>query len=132
MNIININAQIFCHSALKFAEIMKLDGIMPFDISKSVAIKDNLHNIFDSKEGSGRSGSFFFFSADKKFIIKTMRDSEKTLLLKMMDDLISHYKETNNLSLLARIYGVFTIKTNKFASVDVLIMGNSARTTKNT
>ena len=65
VNQININAQIFCHAALKFAEIMKLDGIMPQDISRSVAIKDNIHNIFASKEGSGRSGSFFFFSADK-------------------------------------------------------------------
>ena len=50
----------------------------------------------------------------------------------MLTDLIAHYNHTNNLSLLARIYGVFTIKTNKFASVDVLIMANSARTTKGT
>ena len=111
---------------------MKLDGIMPCDISRSVAIKDNIHNIFDSKEGLGRSGSFFFFSADKQYIVKTMRGSEKKVLLNMLDDLVNHYHETNNLSLLARIYGIFTIKTNKFASVDVLIMANSARTTKGT
>lgn len=61
-----------------------------------------------------------------------MRGSEKAILLEMLDDLVDHYRETDNLSLLARIYGIFTIKTNKFASVDVLIMANSARTTKGT
>ena len=46
------------------------------------------------------------------------------VLLNMLDDLIAHYKKTENNSLLARIYGVFTIKTNVFKSVDVIVMQN--------
>lgn len=40
----------------------------------------------------------------------------------MLDDYIDHIKLTENKSLLARIYGVFTIKTNYFKPLDVIIM----------
>ena len=33
----------------------------------------NREMVFNSGEGAGKSGSFFFFSHDKRFIIKTMR-----------------------------------------------------------
>ena len=42
----------------------------------------------------------------------------------MLDDLIKYFRETRNHSLLARIYGVFTIKTDFYASVDVILMQN--------
>lgn len=80
--------------------------------------------MFKAGKGSGQSGSFFFFSKDNKLLIKTMRGTEKKVLLNMLDDLIQHYKNTNNKSLLTRIYGVFTIKTNVFKSVDVIVMQN--------
>jgi len=78
--------------------------------------------IFQAGEGAGASGSFFFFSRDKKFLIKTLEVSEREVLLKMLDDYIGHIKKSNNNSLMARIYGVFTIKTNYFADVDIMIM----------
>ena len=56
-----------------------------------------------------------------------MRGTEKTVLLNMLDDLILHFKKTENQSLLARIYGVFTIKTNVFKSVDVIVMQNTVQ-----
>lgn len=43
----------------------------------------------------------------------------------MLDDLINYLEVYNNESLLARIYGVFTIKTFAFAPVDVIIMQNT-------
>lgn len=42
-------------------------------------------------------------------MIKTLRGSEKKVLLGMLDDLIKYFEYNNNESLLARIYGVFTI-----------------------
>ena len=54
-----------------------------------------------------------------------MRGTEKKVLLEMLDDLIVHFTKTNNESLLARIYGVYTIKTNVFKSVDVVVMQNT-------
>jgi len=47
----------------------------------------------------------------------------------MLDGYIDHIKKTSNKSLLARIYGVFRIKTNIFAPMDVMIMQNTVRTT---
>ena len=58
-------------------------------------------------------------------MIKTMRGSEKRVLLNMLDDLIAHFKKTDNESLLARIYGVFTIHTDVFKSIDVIVMQNT-------
>ena len=54
-----------------------MDGIKSQDFKKSLNIEHNLHNIFTSGQGAGKSGSFFFFSNDRKFIIKTMRGNEK-------------------------------------------------------
>ena len=88
---------------------MKLDGIFKQDIMKSLNIEDNITSVLQAGEGVGQSGSFFFFSKDKKLLIKTLRGSEKRVLLDMLDDLIEYHKTTHNESLLARIYGVFTI-----------------------
>ena len=73
---------------------MHLDNITASDIKSSLNISDNITNIFKSGQGAGRSGSFFFFSRDNKYIIKTMRGTEKKVLLDMLDDLIHHLKET--------------------------------------
>lgn len=43
----------------------------------------------------------------------------------MLDDLIKHY-QSNQDSILARIYGIFTLKSQYFSSVDVIIMRSTA------
>ena len=43
----------------------------------------------------------------------------------MLDKYIDHLRSTDNRSLLARIYGLFTIKTNYFVNVDIMIMQNT-------
>ena len=45
----------------------------------------------------------------------------------MLDDLIQHF-EYDNRSLIARIYGVYTISTNVFNDVDIMIMQNTTST----
>ena len=105
---------------------MKLDGLTEKDIQESLNLQDNIQSIFHSGEGIGQSGSFFFFSKDKKFVIKTTRGDEKKILLAMLDDMILHFKQ-NNKSLLVRIYGIFTITTNIFGSVDIILMENTLK-----
>lgn len=56
-----------------------------------------------------------------------MRGSEKLKILEMVDEMIDYLKQNGNQSLIARIYGVFTIKTNIFKSIDFLIMQNTAK-----
>jgi hypothetical protein len=66
--------------------------------------------VFKAGEGAGRSGSFFFFSHDRRFIIKTMTKEELDLFLQILPQYCAHFK-TNRRSVLAKIFGVFTIKT---------------------
>jgi 1-phosphatidylinositol-4-phosphate 5-kinase len=107
---------------------MAIDGISPTDIKASLSLEQNRSNVFEAGEGEGMSGSFFFYSSDKKFIIKTLRGKEKKILLNMLDDFIYHLFQNNNESLIAKIYGVFTIKTDRFAPLDFMIMENTVRT----
>lgn len=53
-------------------------------IHASLAPKHNRNMVFKAGEGAGRSGSFFFFSHDRRFLIKTMNKGEMELLLKIM------------------------------------------------
>ena len=47
--------------------------------------------VFKAGEGAGSSGSFFFFSHDRKFIIKTMTKSEVDLYLNKLPEFSDHF-----------------------------------------
>ena len=106
----------------KFKRIMDLDGIQNEQITESLSFKNNKKQLFKAGQGAGKSGSFFFFSRDKKFVIKTISKNEKNLLLSLLDNLIKHYEETDNESLIARIYGVSKISSKSFAPFYIIIM----------
>lgn len=76
---------------------------------QSLDVNKNRKMIFKAGESSGKSGSFFFFSHDNKFIIKTLKGNEKQLLLNILDDYIAYFKKNDNKSLIARIFGIFQI-----------------------
>lgn len=104
---------------------MKEDNVTPKEIAKSFSLIKNRQMIFKANQGEGKSGSFFFNSNDKRFLIKTLQGSEKECLLGMMDDMIKHYKKYPS-SLIARIYGIFTLKSEYFDPIEVMIMKNTA------
>jgi hypothetical protein len=51
-----------------------------------------------------------------------MKSSEKKVILEILNDIVNYFQVVNNQTLLAKIYGVFTIKTNIFDTIHVLIM----------
>jgi hypothetical protein len=51
---------------------MEMDGITKHSIAKSLDMALNRRMVFKAGEGGGASGSFFFFSHDNKFLIKTL------------------------------------------------------------
>lgn len=57
-----------------FAHLRSLDGYNndSLKISLDPELEANIDRIFKSGEGMGKSGSFFFFSHDSEFLIKTM------------------------------------------------------------
>lgn len=70
----------------------------------------------------GKSGSFFFFSHDEKFIIKTMTEGDFLAFKKLFDSYFKHVNMFKD-SLIARIYGVFSIKIDDQDPVYLILMG---------
>lgn len=125
-----IKSEIISHCQYQFNHILHMDNIQHEQIKKSLSVEQNRSMVFKAGEGAGASGSFFFFSHDGKFLIKTLQKEEKLKMISMLDDYVEHIKSTNNKSLIARIYGIFTIKTNFFEPLDVMVMQNTCQLKK--
>ena len=57
-----------------------------------------------------------------------MRYDEKDVLLNMLDNLYYHYICTKNKSIITKIYGLYTIRSNFFDEVTIYIMQNNLKT----
>ncbi|OCH85483.1 SAICAR synthase-like protein [Obba rivulosa] len=71
----------------------------------------------------GKSGSFFYFSRDYRFIIKTIRHSEHKFLLSILPQYYSHVKN-NPHTLLSRFYGLHRVKLPHGRKIHFVIMNN--------
>ena len=103
-----------------------MDNIDKDVIKLSLSAKRNRDQVFQAGESQGKSGSFFFFSHDRKFIIKTMYDDELKVFLQALPDYFKHLK-ANPGSLIARIYGLFNVKIQDISPVNLLLMANTIR-----
>lgn len=102
-------------------------GINDFgNFYQSLSPKFNRDMIFKAGEGAGRSGSFFFFSHDQKFVVKTMTLGELNLLKKMIPGYCQYLQNFPD-SLLSKIMGLFTVEADKFSKVHIMIMENTIR-----
>lgn len=101
-----------------------MDGITSKDIIESLNPATNMKAILGAGESQGKSGSFFFFSHDRKFIIKTMNDGELQTFKHMFEDFYNYLKE-NPKSLLARIYGIFTVFLEDIVPIHLILMANT-------
>lgn len=91
----------------------------------SLAPEKNAQCVFKAGEASGASGSFFFFSSDKRFIIKTMSPEEKKFFkIKFAQPYFDHLRN-NPTSLLARIYGIYTVKIDGICAVHLMLMAHT-------
>lgn len=69
---INTKVSVVVHAPLFFKSIQEGNGVTTDVLINSLSPKLNRDMVFKAGEGAGASGSFFFFSHDRKFIIKTM------------------------------------------------------------
>lgn len=122
--IINENVIITEVMPYVFAKIRDNDRITNTMIKKSLSPEFNREQAFNAGEGQGKSGSFFFFSHDHRFIIKTMNDDEFKKFNWMIEDYLDHMID-NSHSLIARIYGVYTVKKESMHGIHCMLMGNS-------
>lgn len=103
---------VFRHLRSKF----KLD---PADYLVSLTSKYIL-----SELGSpGKSGSFFYFSRDYKYIIKTIHHAEHKFLRKILKDYYNHVQENPN-TLLSQFYGLHRVKIPYGRKIHFVVMNN--------
>ena len=71
----------------------------------------------------GKSGSFFYFSRDYRFIIKTIHHSEHKYLRKILKKYYEHVKN-NPHTLISRFYGLHRVKLPHGRKIHFVIMNN--------
>lgn len=111
-----------------FAHLRALDGFNNFSLSESLdpMIEANVHKIFKAGEGMGKSGSFFFFSHDDRFLIKSMTLSDFNAFMKLFPYFFEHITQFQD-SILARIYGIYRVDMEGMVPVYLLLMGNTKK-----
>ncbi|KAG8817723.1 Phosphatidylinositol-4-phosphate 5-kinase [Serendipita sp. 400] len=71
----------------------------------------------------GKSGSFFYYSRDYRFIIKTIRHIEHKWLRRVLKDYYRHVKD-NPHTLISRFYGLHRVKLPRGKKIHFVIMNN--------
>ena len=123
--IIDKRVEVEGHYIHQFKDLRCANGISTKDLLESLDPERNASCVFKAGEASGASGSFFFFSKDKRFIVKTMSQGEKDFFLSKMAIPYFEHLRNNPTSLLARIYGAYTIKISGQCAVHLMLMGHT-------
>ena len=94
-----------------FRNIRKTYGIKEQDLLKTFIPIKNMEGMFNFKTGGGKSPSFFFFPDNKLLMLKTLKPSEKDILLQK-GFLLQYFKYVmkNPKTLLMKFYGLYSIK----------------------
>ena len=71
----------------------------------------------------GKSGSFFYFSRDYKYIIKTIHHSEHKVLRRILRDYFEHVQNNPN-TLLSQFYGLHRVKIPYGKKIHFVVMNN--------
>eukprot|EP01083_Nonionella_stella_P316555 1148453_1 len=58
----------------------------------------------------GRSGAFFFFTPDNKYLIKTLTKKEAQLLINTLSDYVEYMTKHQKVSFLTKYYGLHSVK----------------------
>ena len=102
-----------------FRRLRAIFGLDPADYLMSLTSKYIL-----SELGSpGKSGSFFYFSRDYKYIIKTIHHAEHKLLRKILREYYNHVVENPN-TLMSQIYGLHRVKIPYGRKIHFMVMNN--------
>ena len=73
--------KVYDYAYKPFHKLREEDGITKQMIKESLDPETNLENARKAGESTGKSGSFFFFSKDKRFIVKTMFPEELDIIM---------------------------------------------------
>ncbi|KKK25942.1 hypothetical protein ARAM_004852 [Aspergillus rambellii] len=71
----------------------------------------------------GKSGSFFYFSRDYKYIIKTIHHAEHKLLRRILPEYYKHVEQNPN-TLISQFYGLHRVKMAYGRKIHFVVMNN--------
>lgn len=107
------------YSPWVFRHLRSIFGLDPADYLMSLTSKYIL-----SELGSpGKSGSFFYFSRDYKYIIKTIHHAEHKLLRKILREYYYHVINTPD-TLISQFYGLHRVKIPYGRKIHFVVMNN--------
>jgi 1-phosphatidylinositol-4-phosphate 5-kinase len=117
----------FCEYApLVFGAVRELCGVDDAHFKAAFDPQQFFANPANLKFSDGRSGSFFGFSPDRRFIIKTVDSAEFDLLLRALPAYCRHLR-AHPASLVVRFYGLYSLTVKGFtdlATLRVVAMSN--------
>lgn len=123
INVCDGNISLIEYIPKVFRNVLMLDSLNFEELEKSFKISKNLDNLSKMSISEGKSGSFFFFTYDNRFIIKTISQTE---LCTMLEEFIKPYYELvteNYNTLLVRTYGVYTLAVG-LSRITIILMEN--------
>ena len=105
-----------------FAYLRQIEHINIDEMVESFLPKNNTQGL---KKSQGKSGSFFISTDDNKYMIKSLKSDEIDLIRNgFLNKYIHHIEETNNQSLLCRLYGMFNIILAQGDEILLIVMRN--------
>ena len=105
-----------------FAYLRQMEHINIDEMVESFLPKNNTQGL---KKSQGKSGSFFISTDDNKYMIKSLKSDEIDLIRNgFLNKYIHHMEETNNQSLLCRLYGMFNIILAQGDEILLIVMRN--------
>ncbi|MDR3547334.1 MAG: hypothetical protein P4M11_03500 [Candidatus Pacebacteria bacterium] len=112
-----------------FYQLRKADGVASETLQEAFDPQKNREAAFNAGESQGKSGSFFFFTHDRKFYIKTMSVTEYHVFMNMLPEYYCRCMNHRD-SLIARTYGVFGLRLPGMAPLHFYLMENCLRLDK--
>eukprot|EP01125_Pyxidicula_operculata_P009417 TRINITY_DN3100_c2_g1_i1.p1 TRINITY_DN3100_c2_g1~~TRINITY_DN3100_c2_g1_i1.p1 ORF type:complete len:1070 (-),score=279.74 TRINITY_DN3100_c2_g1_i1:466-3675(-) len=108
-----------------FSRIRQWSGLPESQYISALNPKTFLRGMSNANFTQGRSGSFFIFSPDQRFILKTISKSESDQLTTVLADYFTHISIYKEKSLLTRYYGSYVLTMpHNVGSTYVVIMQN--------
>lgn len=102
-----------------FRHLRELFGLDPADYLMSMTAK----YIVSELGSPGKSGSFFYYSRDYRFIIKTIRHSEHKQLRRILKIYYQHVRDNPN-TLISQFYGLHRVRLPFGRKIHFVVMNN--------
>ena len=93
------------YSPVVFAYLRRLYGVNEFDFLLSVCGNANFIEFISN----AKSGQFFFYSSDGRYMIKTMTNTESKFLRRILPDYFRHCCDNPN-TMMTRFLGMYRVK----------------------